>query len=302
MSKLILTRGVPASGKSTWAKSWVAEDLDRRARLNRDDYRQMMFSLDAGQLEFQQEKAVSAAQQAAARGLLGAGYDVVIDDTNLRAKYVKMWLGFADEVEFVDFPITYEAAVKRDKLRHEAGGRLVGADVIKEVFFDRFIGKDGFSLPPVPELTGDGVEFAKVTHIMGLPKAIIVDIDGTLAHMHDRSPYDPTLYHTDTLDGTIARLVLELADTHQILVTSGRDAKYRPETVEWLRKHNVFYDQLFMRPEGDTRRDDVVKDELYETKIRGKWNVEFALDDRDRVVNMWRAKGIKCLQVQPGNF
>lgn len=301
MSKLILTRGVPASGKDTWAKAWVAEDPERRARLNRDDYRAMMFGIDRkGVGTFPQEKAVSYAQQTAAKGLLNAGVDVVISDTNLRAKFVKMWLGFTDDVEFMDFPITIDEAYDRDLNR---GEEAVGPDVLKS-FFERFIAKDGISLPLVPVLD-ETAKFSQVgPHSEKLVDAIIVDIDGTLAHMADRSPYDGTRYHEDTVDTTIRQMVRDYYYKLgvRVLVTSGRDAKHREETEEWLNTHKVPFDVLIMRPEGDTRKDDFVKDELYADFIEGKYNVLFALDDRDRVVDMWRAKGIKCLQVQPGNF
>lgn len=304
MSKLILTRGVPASGKTTWAKAWVAEDDERRVRLNRDDFRMMLFGIE-GVGTFPQEKAVSAAQQTAAKALLVAGVDVVIDDTNLRAKFVKMWLGMPAEVEFKDFPITREDAHLRDVLRQTKGERFVGTTVVN-MFFDKFIGKDGISLPAVPVLDVVTPRFKQVEpHNWAKSDAIIVDIDGTLAHIAEggRSPYDGDRVHEDLLDIAIAEIVkLYYAQSVRVLITSGRDEKYRGVTAQWLNQHAIPYDALIMRPEGDTRQDAIVKDELYEQYIAPQYNVLFALDDRQRVVDMWRAKGIKCLQVQPGDF
>jgi hypothetical protein len=262
----------------------------------------MMFGVE-GVGTFPQEKAVSAAQQAAVRGLLGAGLDVVVDDTNLRAKFAKMWLGFSDDIEFKDFPITYDEALRRDRYRMLDFERGVGQEVIKS-YFDRFIGKDGLSLPPVPTL--DEVSLNKVTpyfHSDYLPWAILVDIDGTLAHMGDRSPYDGSRVGEDTLD----QVVFDLVYSHylagdRVIIFSARDAKYRPETYRWLVENEVSFDSLVMRTEGDTRKDAIVKDEMFEAEIAGKYNVRFILDDRDRVVEMWRAKGIKTLQVAAGNF
>jgi hypothetical protein len=57
-----------------------------------------------------------------------------------------------------------------------------------------------------------------------------------------------------------------------------------------------------MRPEGDTRNDGIVKNELFERHLAGRFIIDFVLDDRDRVVAMWRAKGLKVLQVAEGNF
>lgn len=304
MSKLIVTRGVPASGKTTWAKAWVAESDERRARVNRDEYRAMMFDGE-GVLTFPQEKAVSYAQQAAVKGLLNAGMDVVVDDTNLRAKFSKMWLGFSDDVEYRDFPITIDEAYERDSAREARGDRSVGASVLKNMFA-RFIEKDGISLPPVPTRDLRGVKFKQVeAHSDDRANAIIVDIDGTLAHIPEggRSPYEGSRVHEDILDTAIACIVRDYYKAGvRVLITSGRDEKYRDVTYRWLVENEVPFDKLIMRPLDDTRNDAIVKDELYEQHIAPQHNVLFVLDDRDRVVDMWREKGLKTLQVQPGNF
>ena len=61
-------------------------------------------------------------------------------------------------------------------------------------------------------------------------------------------------------------------------------------------------DELFMRPTGDTRKDSILKKEIYDNHIKGKYNVKYVLDDRDSVVEMWREQGLTCLQVAPGDF
>lgn len=131
--------------------------------------------------------------------------------------------------------------------------------------------------------------------------AIMVDIDGTLAHMVDRGPYDPTKYHTDVIDPTIRELVGRYAD-HMVIVMSGRDVTYREATELWLHTNGVIFNELHMRPAGDKREDSTVKRELYEQHVKPKYNVVFVLDDRNRVVNMWRSIGLKCLQVAEGDF
>lgn len=57
-----------------------------------------------------------------------------------------------------------------------------------------------------------------------------------------------------------------------------------------------------MRAQYDRRRDDVIKRAIFETHIKGVYDVSLALDDRDRVVALWRSLGITCLQVDVGNF
>ncbi len=60
--------------------------------------------------------------------------------------------------------------------------------------------------------------------------------------------------------------------------------------------------QLFMRPTGDQRNDGIMKEIMFNEHIRGKYNVRFILDDRDRVVSKWREMGLTAFQVAPGNF
>lgn len=186
MSTMVITRGVPASGKSTWAKAWVAEAPDTRVRVNRDNLRWTL-GIKTGVGTYEQEQEVTHWQDAMIERALSQGKDVVVDNTNLRAKSVKQLLRLANkwqaEVEFKDFDITYEQARFRDHMRWDAGERFVGDAVIKS-FFDKFI--QGGKLPEIPTL--DEVETPKLKPYKaerGLPDAIIVDIDGTLAHIVD---------------------------------------------------------------------------------------------------------------------
>jgi hypothetical protein len=87
-----------------------------------------------------------------------------------------------------------------------------------------------------------------------------------------------------------------------IILVSGRMEKNREVTETWLIKNLIHHTALFMRPTDDIRNDTIVKQEIYEREIKGKYNVLFVLDDRDRVVRMWRDQGLKCLQVAEGDF
>ena len=88
----------------------------------------------------------------------------------------------------------------------------------------------------------------------------------------------------------------------KVIVATGRMEKHREQTTKWLEDHKIFYDHLYMRDDDDFRDDNILKKE-YLDDIRNKgYNPVMVFEDRDRVVDMWRANGIKCLQVQPGAY
>lgn len=78
--QLLITRGLPACGKTTWARSWVAEDPDHRAHFNRDDHR---VSMHGSYRSAAADLQVTIATQAAIGALLAAGIWVIEASTNL---------------------------------------------------------------------------------------------------------------------------------------------------------------------------------------------------------------------------
>lgn len=134
--------------------------------------------------------------------------------------------------------------------------------------------------------------------------AIIIDIDGTLAKKGDRGIFDWKKVEVDTLNIPVARLVEGMRKVgYQIILLSGRDSVCRPETERWLKTNNIDYNFLFMRTEKDNRKDTIIKEELYRQHIEGKFRIEFVLDDRDQVVDLWRKKlELTCFQVDYGDF
>lgn len=140
-----------------------------------------------------------------------------------------------------------------------------------------------------------------------LPLAILCDIDGTLALLGNRSPYDTKTALEDTINYPIAHIV-EVYDKQDVydvslILISGREEKDRAVTEAWLKKHKItHYKALYLRETGDYRNDYVIKKALYEQHIKGKYWVLFVLEDRDQVVRMWRDQGLTCLQVAYGNF
>lgn len=142
---------------------------------------------------------------------------------------------------------------------------------------------------------------------MSLPKAILCDLDGTLALLGERSPYDASTAEEDALNHPVAN-ILEVYN-HQdvfevtVILITGREDRFRPETERWLQKYGIEYEALYMRKSGDQRKDTVVKREIFEKFVAPKYEVLFVLEDRDQVVAMWRKElGLTCLQVEYGDF
>lgn len=119
MSKLIICRGLPASGKSTWAKQWVLEDPEHRVRINQDDIRLMLGKYWVPS----REKLVQEIQFDAVVEALSKEFDVVIDNTNLNKKVldgfnrlIKTFENY--EIEYKDFFDTpLSVCIERDKNR-----------------------------------------------------------------------------------------------------------------------------------------------------------------------------------------
>lgn len=279
MKKVILTKGLPGSGKSTWAKKVVDDNPGVYKRINRDDIRAM---LDNGKWSANNEKFVVEVRNTLILLALSADKNVIIDDTNLDPKNEKglreLVKGKANIIikDFTDIPL--ETCIERDLKRFAS----VGEKVIKGMY-DKYL-----------KVTETYIES------QGLPRAILVDIDGTLAHMSGRTPFSWDRVKEDLVDNTIKNIVNTYGG--KVIVLSGRDGICREDTIEWLKDNQIHYHELFMRDVNNMEKDAIIKRRLFETHIRGKYYIEFVLDDRNQVVDMWRDMGLKCLQVQPGDF
>lgn len=305
--KLILTRGLSGSGKSTWARAWVAEDPATRGRVNRDDLRFMMF--ETPNYKWDQEKQVTEAEHAAATALLKSGRSVVVDATNLRSKYIRNWqkIAYTQGVQFelVDFPISLEEAIERDSLR--IGKAQVGVGVITAQY-EKFTNKGEFqtvtAYNPADDEDSSELIGRPYEAVPGTPDAVVVDIDGTIAkNLSGRGFYDDSRVHEDSPNVPVVDLVKRLhKDGVQIIYSSGRADSCREQTQEWIDTHVDVPGPLLMRKAGDYRKDNIVKLEIFDREIRDNYNVLFSLDDRDQVVAMYRSLGITVLQVDYGDF
>jgi predicted kinase len=300
MTTLTITRGLPGSGKTTWAKQQPG-----LARVNRDDLRRMLHggSVEDPERRGRAERQVTAAHHAAVEGLLRAGADVVCDDTNLRGRVVREFAELAARCgahftvrDFTDVPV--DECVRRDALR--AGDAHVGEDVIRSMHQRYLAGRAlPLPLPVIDEVAGIAYEPPP-----DAPRTVLVDIDGTVALFDGRSPYDMTRVGEDRPNAPVIAAVRAMhAAGHEVVFCSGRSDDARAATEAWLAEHvGVPYLALFMRATGDQRRDSVVKAEIFEKEIRSRYAVVGVFDDRAQVVRMWRGLGLTVFQVAEGNF
>jgi predicted secreted acid phosphatase len=148
---------------------------------------------------------------------------------------------------------------------------------------------------------------------MHVKKSIICDIDGTVADLEHRrswiqsNPKNWKAFYANVENDLPIQPVIDIVVTlwnsgWDIVFCSGREEIYREKTEKWLREHVIPPKNLYMRKKGDYRDDAVVKIELLEQIRADGFNPLIAFDDRNRVVDAWRANGIICAQVAPGDF
>lgn len=323
MLKITLTVGIPASGKSTWAKEEVKKNPEKVTRINRDDLRNMMSNYHFSDSN---EKLVTSAKTYMIREALRYGRDIVIDETNLNRRNFDDICKLVREMNLdcmvmeKPFYIELDEAIARDAAR--VGSGCVGEDVVRK-FWKKAGGAQHKHYKARVEIiqrqTEQSVAATKPEVNNTLPFAIICDLDGTLSlfnskrsdgsvdvrhhDAHTRSPYDASKSDEDTLNEQVAAVVESLhKQGYSIVFCSGREDCYREQTERFLKKHLGFHYQLHMRKSGDMRKDSVVKEEIYHTHIAPYYNVFLVLDDRNQVVDFWRSKGLTCFQVAPGNF
>src|SRR5690348_7760173 len=83
-AKLIMTKGLPGSGKSTWAKQIVSENPGAVKRVNKDDLRSMV---DGGKWSKANETFVLLVRDQIVDAALSSGKSVIVDDTNFAPRH-----------------------------------------------------------------------------------------------------------------------------------------------------------------------------------------------------------------------
>lgn len=278
MAKLYMMKGLPGCGKTTRALKMVQDGKGNVVRINKDELRPMLLGgVWSSDLE---SNVILEARNSLICNNLYRHKDVIVDDTNLAPKHEKKLRELAaiykadfEIIDMTDVPLN--TCLSRDAQR----AIPVGERVIRRMFDNYIRGKKR----PVYRTTD-----------LTKPYVIICDIDGTIADMGDRDPFDEDKVKNDLprnfIIGTVRSRALAMGA--KIIFLSGRSSKCFDDTQDWLMQY--FSDitfELFMRGQGDRRPDYEVKKELFEKHVEPCYNVAAIFDDRLQVCRLWRDLG-----------
>jgi len=279
--KVIITQGCSASGKTYWSEQFVKDNPDY-VNINRDDIRGELFcdgGLDWSKYKFTKgnENKVTEEQTRLIEEAVLQSKNIIISDTNLNQKYLdkyeEMGILKGYEFEYKVFEEDLLTLLKRDALRKNG----VGYEVITyqyEQFCKMF-------------KSGQHHTFSEDKE-----DAMIIDVDGTIAKMVSRKPFDWDKVGEDEPRKEIISMVKGLLyEGYTPIFLSGRDSCCMNLTQEWIEVQFPELEghfTLLMRSEGDMRKDVVVKKEIFDRYIGHRYNVRVAIDDRPSVCRMWK--------------
>ena len=289
--------GVPASGKSTWVKKFLLKNPNYIS-VNRDYFR-LMFR-NENMCEHKIEDLITNIFIKTVHAALVKKLNVIIDNTNLKEKYIQQFIDefkYSADIEYQVFDISLDKAIERDNNRTSK----VGDAVIKRMYKDYKILMDSFHFQPVKK-----IEYRPLIKPIindDIPDAVIFDIDGTVAHRKNRGNFDWDKVDRDEVIKIVAaQVAYHKSMGRKIIFFTGREDVCREKTEKWLILGNMEFDELHMRKENDHRKDTIVKKEMYENHIKGKYNVLAVYDDRLQVLDMWYKEGIFTFNVNQGQI
>lgn len=298
--KVILCRGIQGSGKSTWAKAWVAEDPEHRIRINNDDIRNMLGPYWVPS----REDFVATVKEDIAIFAVNRQKDIVVDNMNLNPKEIKYWEDFVKtqneikldkdpiyEIEFKDFFIPLEECIRRDAMRPNPIGEKVIRDTWRR--YKHFI------------QTTEVEKYVSNLRAwdLGKPTCVVVDMDSTLCFNTTKRPWygegAAEGMINDVPNGCVCDVIFELQKSYPIVLATGRDTSQEEVTKQWLLNHEINVSEFYFRKEGDYRKGVEVKREQIED-IMKNYNILVVFDDCEPIVQMYRDMGLTVLQPNKG--
>ncbi len=290
---LTVTVGISNSGKTSWAEA-IAESDKQVVNINRDDLRIKLFcegeisKLSTYKMSKHKEQQVTKEVQALMEKAVQDDKHIIISDTNLNPLYRQRFKDFAKSNGYTYTEQVFDVPVHVCKARNLKREYTVPPSVIDRqyVAMRHYLG------------------FKTYTGTPNKPKAVIFDVDGTLADMRGlRKPYEWNLVSLDRPRKNVMHLAEMLAAKgYSIVVLSGRDGCCYDDTYKWLQQHLSHFDVLHMRKPKDSRPDATIKEELFWKFVAPHYDVQYVVDDRNQMVSQWRSMGLECWQVQDGDF
>lgn len=299
MIKILI--GISGSGKSTYAKGQWEKDPLNTVIVNRDKIRELLYGYTEQNIyEYYSradlnklEKEVSKYEDTLIRDSIGK--NIIIDATHLKREYLDRFRFWNKPIELVFFDIDLELAITRDYARN----RVVGKEIIERQYNQYISLKNSLKDKPINLLTRT-IEQDTLLH-----NCIIFDLDGTLAHMTGRNPYDWKKVKGDSVDLPVSELYTLLnteENNTDVIICTGRDGSCEALSKEWLYENKLPHPSEFhIRKQGDMRPDWIIKEEMWRD-ISTRYNILFIVDDRQQVVDRARSLGIKVFQVEYHNF
>ncbi len=299
--QILILIGAPGSGKSTFSKYFLRTE-ENWIRISRDDFRLMQFGGTV--TSDREEMMITEMVNASIESLLRRKSNVLIDATNCKKEYIYQFIDrfkHSADISFKTFELSKETLEARCENRFNETGKFIPKNVLHRYIQQLDSLKESFDFSVRRKQEKIIVSAEQNT---SLPKAIICDLDGTLALMNGRNPFDASRCDEDLLNEPVANT---LKNYHQlgykIILLSGREEKYKEPTLRFLEKHQINFDELLMRKTSDNRKDSIIKKEIFAEHIQDKYFIEFVLDDRNQVVDMWRNElKLPCFQVYYGDF
>ena len=287
--QIILTVGCSGSGKTYWAENLV-KDSRNWVNVNRDDVRFNIFNegvRDWTKYIFnnKNEKRVTKVCKDLVDTAYGEGCNIIISDTNLNSKIRDKWEEWSNAHGYnyseKSFPCDWGTLEERNNQR--LGG--INTTILRSQYLrmNQYLGRPKY----IPDLSKS--------------EAVLIDIDGTVADMEGiRKPYEWDKVHLDKPRTEIISMIHGLLENNYIpIFLSGRDSCCSEATYDWIMENIMYWYlpqnggfHLFMRSKGDTRKDHIVKEEIFWKYIDKNFNVVSAIDDRNSIIRLWEELGI----------
>jgi len=310
--------GISGSRKSTYASKKIKESSNW-LRCNRDDIRkQLMGTLDQSYYKRKDlnsiEKQVTYIQNNQIRHLLQQGYNIIIDNTNLKWSIVDEFIAEFNHLADINiniFGTGLSLEVIKKGVQKREDKRSFWQKLIKPNFIDvSYIDKQKKDLDNfLKELPKRRYKYYKANYKIDqdykLPSTIICDLDGTIS-LFDRDKKNP--YDRDFENDVMSPQVLFVLQSwllrnpqSKITFFSGRDSKFRTQTIQFLSQGLDEKDyNLYMRETKDNRKDVTIKEEMFNKYLKDKYWVQFVIDDRLQVCRLYYKLGIFVMNVNQG--